>query len=145
MTVSFFGHRDAYNIDKEKLFMLLCELVENERACSFYVGDSGQFDKAVANVLARLKQKYPHIDYAIVLAYLPHSAEYKERTESHPTLFPESASRALPRFAINARNLWMIENSDTVITYVTRGLGGAARFKQIAERKRKRIIDFSII
>ena len=37
----------------------------------------------------------------------------------------------------------MIENSSTVITYVTHPTGGAAKFKELAEKKRKTLINIA--
>ncbi len=45
------------------------------------------------------------------------------------------------RFGIEYRNKWMIENSDYVVTYVRRSFGGAAKFKALAERKKKNVIN----
>ena len=38
------------------------------------------------------------------------------------------------------RNRWMLERSDIVVTYV-RSPGGAAKFKALAERKGKHVIE----
>ncbi len=142
MTVTFFGHRDAYNIDTEKLFLMLSELIENEGANTFYVGNNGNFDKAVLSVLVRLKEKYKHVEYTVVLAYMPRETHSEYATE-YPTMLPEVVARSFPKFAISARNLWMIENSDTVITYANRNFGSAAKYKSLAKKKGKRIIEVS--
>lgn len=40
-------------------------------------------------------------------------------------------------YAVVHRNKWMLERSDTVITYVRYTYGGAAQFKTLAEKKKK--------
>ena len=47
-----------------------------------------------------------------------------------------------PRFAIDHRNRWMINQSEFVVTYV-RSPGGAAKFKALAERKGKTVLEIS--
>lgn len=37
----------------------------------------------------------------------------------------------------------MIEQSDYVVTYVNHNFGGAARFKELAERKHKTVINIA--
>ena len=47
------------------------------------------------------------------------------------------------RFAISYRNKWMIEQSDYVVTYVNHSWGGAAQFKELAEKKGKTVIELN--
>ena len=49
-----------------------------------------------------------------------------------------------PRFAINYRNKFMLEAADIVVTYVKHSWGGAAKYKRLAEKKNRRIIEISI-
>ena len=106
------------------------------------MGNNGNFDKAVLSVLVRLKDKYKHVEYMVVLAYMPREANSEYATE-YPTILPEEVASSFPKFAISARNFWMIENSDTVITYVNRNFGGAAKYKALAKKKGKRVIEVS--
>ena len=50
---------------------VLIDLIINHNVDMFYVGHQGQFDAYVHSELKKLKQKYPQINYAVVLAYLP--------------------------------------------------------------------------
>ncbi len=91
--------------------------------------------------MGELKREYPNIERTLVLAYMP-----RERILGAPegeTLFPEAVATAPPRFAICKRNDWMLKGCDTVITYVTHSHGGAARFKEKAEKLGKRVIELS--
>ena len=57
------------------------------------------------------------------------------------TVLPDGIETVPPRFAINYRNKFLLENADFVINYVTHAWGGAAKYKQMAEKKQKRIIE----
>ena len=66
-TCTFFGHRDCPETIKPKLRSTIIDLIENHNVDMFYVGNQGQFDAMVRSALKKLKQEYPHIDYAVVL------------------------------------------------------------------------------
>jgi len=141
MVCCFFGHRDTPPHIKSKLMKVLIDLIENKGANKFYVGHQGNFDRIVCGILQELKQSHPHICCNVVLAYLNTiTTEYKFDFD---TVYPEGLECVPPRFAISARNKWMIENSDYVVTYVTRPFGGAAQFKDYAQKKGKIVINIS--
>ena len=142
MTCTFFGNRDA-NIKKFEapLFKTLVDLIENKGIDTFYVGNQGNFDFAVQKQLKQLQTIYPHIKYSIALAYLP-----KEKSDFHKTDFcnsfvPERVETGPIRFAIDRRNRWLINNSDYVVTCVRSIVGGAAKYKALAEKKGKIVIN----
>ncbi len=123
------------------LQLVLTDLIEHHGVNAFYVGNQGNFDKMVIFLLKSLKQKYPHITYAVVLAYLPkgHISLDLDAQDFSTTIFPEGIEKVPKRFAICWRNKWMIRQSDIVVTWVVRD-GGAARFESLAERQGKRLI-----
>ena len=139
MVCTFFGHKNAPDDIKPKLYNLLCDLIENQQADLFYVGNQGHFDSLVKSVLISLKEKYPHIRYYVVLAYLPQNSE-KDYSD---TIYPDGLESAPPKYAISRRNHWLIKSSDTVITYVLHSFGGAAQFKELAQRKHKQVINLA--
>ncbi len=95
----------------------------------------------VRNLLNELKISHPHIEYAVVLAYLPcKKDDYQDYSD---TIYPDGLEKVPRRFAICKRNEWMINRSDIVITYVTDSFGGAYTFKQLAEKKGKVIINIA--
>ena len=79
----------------------------------------------------------------IVLAYMP--AEKQEYSSYDPmeTLYPEGLESVHPRFAISWRNKWMVHEADVVVTYITHSWGGSAQFAELAERKKKRVINIA--
>ena len=105
----------------------------------FYVGNQGRFDAIVRSTLKKLKQEYPHIDYAVVLAYMPGKpSEYEDYSD---TIFPEGLETVHPRYAISHRNTWMLSQSDHVITYITHPWGGAAQFAEKSKDRCKTVIN----
>ena len=138
MTVTFFGHKDTPKEIEPTLRTTLVDLIENHGAIKFYVGNNGNFDTMVRRQLENLSQTYP-ITYSVVLAYLPtKKSEYDSFTN---TLLPEGIESVPKRFAISWRNKWMIQQSDVVVTYVTHSFGGAAQFKEMAEKQGKTLIE----
>ena len=83
---TFFGHRDCPETTKPRLREVLLDLIRNHDVDMFYVGHQGQFDAYVHGELKKLKQEYPQINYAVVLAYMPGKNRAKpvsHRTCSH--------------------------------------------------------------
>lgn len=134
---TFFGHRDAPPGIKASLRQVLSDLIERQGVKQFYVGNQGSFDTMARNLLAEFEQTHG-ISYEIVLAYLP--IQEDPLCDADHTLLPEGIETVPPRFAIEYRNKWMIDHSDIVVTYVHRSFGGAAKFKELAEKRNKVVI-----
>ena len=130
---TFFGHRDISCDIEDKLYATLVKLVKTYGVTHFYVGHQGDFDNLVYKHLKKLKNVFPHIQYTVVLAYLPKGKNigmYK----STETIFPDGLESTPPKYAINKRNQWMIDHSDVVVTYVKYPFGGAANWEEKAEK-----------
>lgn len=138
-TCTFFGHRDTPERIKPTLRQAILDMIEKEGVEQFYVGAQGRFDQMATDILKELADRYP-IRFAVVLAYFPDDRR-NEAPKSAPTLFPDGQESVHPRYAIDRRNRWMVEQSDHAIVYVCRGFGGAAQFKALAERKGKTVIN----
>ena len=136
---TFFGHRECPDSIKAQLRAALIDLVTNHDMDTFYVGNQGRFDAIVRSVLREMKKEYPHINYAVVLAYMPEKrTEYDDYSD---TMLPEGIESAHPRYAISWRNNWMLQQSNYVVTYITHSWGGAAQYVNKAKRKNKRVIN----
>ena len=134
---TFFGHREILSQVEPRLRAALVELIEQKKVYKFFVGNQGDFDRMVRKVLKELKMIYTQIDYAVVLAYFPKNGdEYEEYSD---TIYPLEGG--FPKFAIERRNYWMIEQSTYAITYVRVGWGGASKFKSIAEKRGLTIVE----
>lgn len=139
---TFFGHKDTPGYVEPILRSVLIDLIENRKVDMFFAGNQGNFDYMVRNNLRSLKFEYSHVNYAVVLAYMP-----SERNDLHmdcsDTVFPEGLESVLPRYAIARRNRWMLDRADYVVTYVTHRGGGAAQFMLLAQKKGKTVINLA--
>ena len=136
---TFFGHRDCPRASKAKLREVLIDLIENHNVDMFYVGHQGAFDALVGGVLQELAQEYPHVQYAVVLAYMP--SESSGLVDYSDTMLPEGIELVHPRYAISWRNNWMLQKADFVVAYVGHSWGSAAQYVQKAVRSGKTIIN----
>ena len=139
MICTFFGHSDTPETVMPALKAVIVDLIENMNVTGFYVGSHGNFDRMAISILSELA-KTQSIRFYVVLAYQPTE---KDADYLAHTVLPDGIEAVPPRFAINFRNRFMLENADIVITYVTHSWGGAAKFKQLAKKKQKRIIELS--
>ena len=138
---TFFGHSDTSYEIKPHLTKILIELIENDGVALFYMGNHGAFDYISRNILKELSKRYPHIKCYVVLSYMPNKKTPAYKEEFFDTIIPDGVENAHPKEAIVKRNKWMIDQSDYVITCVARSFGGAARFKAIAEKRGKMVIN----
>ena len=136
---TFFGHHDCPDTLKEKILAAIKAQIA-AGTTSFYVGNQGHFDRMALSCLRKMKEEYPDLTYAVVLAYLPTEPDLYEPDE---TVLPEGIETVPKRFAIDFRNRWMIDHADTVIAYVTHSWGGAAKHLKSAEKKGKTIINLA--
>lgn len=136
LTCTFFGHKDTPKEIELTLREILVDLIKNKNVIKFYVGNHGNFDHMVKRCLTELKEIYL-IDYAVVTAYLPANKYAPQEKSPADTILPDGIEAVPRKFAIIYRNKWMIEHSDYVVTYVKYSVGGAAQFKELAERKKK--------
>ena len=138
-TCCFFGHREVIHNIRPKLTSIIEKLITEDGVIDFFVGNQGQFDWMVYSVLKELKAKYPQIRYTVVLAYMPD--EHIKELYGEDTLFPDGLESVPKKFAISKRNDWMIRQSGVVVCYVHKITGGAAKFREKAEKKGLRIIN----
>lgn len=137
MTCTFFGHKDTPKEIEPTLRSTLIDLIENKNVDTFYIGNNGNFDSIAHNILSELVLEYS-IKYYIVLAYMP-----KVQKDSEHTILPEGIETVPFRFAISYRNKWMVQHSDYAVTFVAHSWGGAAKFKEFAEKNNKIIISLT--
>lgn len=143
MTCCFFGHKDAPPSIYDTLEEAIEKIIAEDDVTEFLVGNQGQFDGMVLKALRRIKEKYPHVSYNIVLAYMPAEKEECNPYDFGETMLPEGIENVHPRYAISWRNKWMVNEADVVIAYVTHTWGGAARYMEMAAKKGKQIINIA--
>ncbi len=146
MICTFFGHREVHNCNEiaSKLYDTIYELVENRGVKTFFVGNNGNFDRLVLEVLRTLSKTHD-IDYSVVLSYLKVKKDESEVLEASETMYPEMLEEVPQRYAIDKRNRWMIGKSDIVVTYVNTCIGGAVKYAEICEKKGMEIIKLGKI
>ncbi len=138
-TCCFFGHREVTHNIRDKLTSIIEKLITEDGVTDFYVGHQGQFDTMVYSVLKELKAKCPQIRYTVVLAYLPD--EHIKELYGEDTIFPDGLETVPKKFAISKRNDRMIGQSGFAVCYVHKITGGAAKFREKAEKRKLQIID----
>lgn len=133
---TFFGHRDAYRLDRNLLLQTIRErIVAGDNV--FYVGHQGLFDAAVYSCLKELREEYPYIRVCVVLAFLT----MEKDGEIPDSMYPEGLETVHPQYAIDKRNRWMVETSDTCICYVNHTWGGAYKFAMYAQKRGLTVIN----
>ena len=144
MVCTFFGHRYADKKIEPALRSTLVDLIENHNVRLFYVGNHGKFDDMARKIIQELSIHYP-VTYYVVISYMPTRKNDLGLIDYSDTILPENIENVPKRFAIAYCNKWMIRQSDYVVTYVTNHIGsGAAKFKELAEKWHKTVIEISI-
>lgn len=141
MVCTFFGHRYFPSELEYLIEETICSLIENKGVDTFYVGDKGDFDHTVLKTLRKIKNTYPHMKYAFIPAYQPVENIFP-KDYFNDAFFPEDVLKAPRKYAIVARNRWMLKKADIVVTYVI-GIGNARNFKELAIKRNKEIIELS--
>ena len=147
MVVSFFGHAELYNsaeLEPKLLSLLRTELEDEEY--DLYFGGYGAFDALAHKCCRKLcaENKGKKMRFFYITPYL--SDEHLRRcvTEGNmdydEIIYP-SIEKVPLRFAISARNKWIVEKSDLVISFVSKSYGGAYSAVKYAMRKGVRIIN----
>ncbi len=143
-TVSLFGHRDASDLRKweDRLAATIKELIQTKPYVSFLIGRNGHFDEMSASVIKRVQKETgrDNSDITLVLAYtVAVLNDYEKYYDG--ILLPDCVCGAHPKAAITLKNRWMVEQSDLVITYISRTTGGAYAAMQYAKKRNKRIVN----
>lgn len=140
MICTFFGHRDT----SEKIIFELKKTIENlinNGVTSFYVGNNGNYDLFVQNILSNIKSENNEIDFKIVLSYL---GEKAISNNQEVTIFPEGLEKVPKRYAIAKRNDWLLANANIVVIYSTNTFSNSYKLNQKAIKKKLTVINLKI-
>ena len=135
----FFGHKDTTEDVQPALHATIEDLITEHGVEVFYVGHQGAFDAYVRSALRQFSGKYPHIRYAVVLAYMP--GKHNEYDDFSDTMLSEGIEEVHPRYALDWRNRWMLRESQYIVCYIHHRWGGAAKYVQMALRQGKTVIN----
>ena len=144
MRICFFGHADYnYSLEtKDSLTLILKDYTE-KFDCEFLFGGYGRFDdlayRCVKELCSQNRISAVFVTPYITESYLKNQLEY-HKNKYDEVIYPEIENTPL-KFAITARNKWMVEQSDLVITYVNKNYGGAYSALKYARNKGKTIIN----
>ena len=137
MIISFFGHSKFYGADLSVEFVIeQIKEVAGETDVQFFLGDYGGFDAFAYQCAMEYKKMRPLTKLCFVSPYL--DEEYLRRryvTERFDEVIYPDIEATPKRYAITARNRWMVENSDFIFFYVNIRFGGAYSALQYARRK----------
>lgn len=136
--VSFIGHReiDRFRFVEEQLDKVIGELLRTKEYVEFYVGKNGEFDTMVASAVKRGQKAYGTANSSLILV-IPYSISDMDLLEQFydEIWLPEELYKVHHKAAITKRNEWFVDNSDLLVSYITRESGGAARCQKYAEKQ----------
>ena len=139
MKCMLLGHRNApsdlYSKLKDEIIKLLDKGAEH-----FYVGNNGNFDYLAQMALADVDKERDDLKYSIVLSRLDEKAVGGAQEK---TVFPEGQENALPRFAVAKRNVWLLENSNIIITYMVDKYSNSYKIIEKATRRGLTVINLA--
>lgn len=157
-SVSFTGYRpnkfdfdlddnnSCFNDMENKLFFSLSELVK-KGAVAFYSGMAVGFDIIAAESVLLLKKANPEIKLICVLPFKMQSEKYTEEWKNRYYKILAVADKVVilsekyHKRCYQARNEYMVDNSDMVVTYFDGKKGGTENTLQYAKKNNKRIIN----
>ena len=139
MICTFFGHRECPEL-QPYIKAVLKELIHHHQVDTFLVGNNGHFDRQVRSVLKELSRELPQVRYAVVLSRMPTG----KLEDTGDTMLPEGIEAVHPRFSIDWRNRWMLEQADYVLTHIRHDWGGAWKYAQLARKRNKHVINIDV-
>ena len=147
MKISFAGHSKIPSSGEIKKLVkeLIRNHIENEKQITCYLGGYGDFDAICACVCRELKTEYVNMELVYVMPYIHISEQVKVKEMIDLGFYDRSVyppvENTPPKFAILKRNEWMMVNADIIIAYVQHRYGGVYKSLQVANRKKKKVIN----
>ena len=138
-----FGHRTVLaNID-DSLYAAVIKAADASFDI-FYTGALGEFDTRFSSAVRKAKIIYPQIKLVCVKPYF--TSDLNTKKEYYCSLYddiiiPPEIIGIHYKAAIKARNQWMVDHSNLIISYVIRNYGGAAQAVRYACNQGKQIIN----
>lgn len=145
MVISFIGHKkiENHNLLKVMVFGILQSINANVNL-TFFCGGYGDFDRLCASAVKDLKAVRNNVRSVFVTPYIGISYAAKLKAIVDSNLYDEILYPAIEnvpyKFAISARNKYIVDSSDLIISYVINKWGGAYSSLKYAEHKLKKII-----
>jgi len=136
---SFCGHRTIITENpEEKIYVTLCNLIENHGYTSFYSGGMGEFDLLCERVVRKIKKEYPDIKlYRIMYRYKTDMENIKNLVDE--IIIPDLGDVYYKKIII-LRNRWMVEMSQCVLCHINKSYGGAYNTMKYAQSLGKEVV-----
>ena len=147
-TVSFFGHRVIYDLNKvqNELENIISKIVSEHEYVQFLVGHDGDFDIIAASAVRQVKKNLiiDNVDLNLVLPYM--RAEISDNMEYMLDYYnniqvDDDALKSHFKAAIKIRNQNMVKQSQLVICYVETKKGGAYTAMKYAQNQGCKVIN----
>ena len=140
-----FGHRTIMKNIENSLYAAVLSAAQ-EGCKTFYTGRMGDFDMQFSSAVRKLRIRFPDIKLICVKPYFTN--EINTNGEYYAAMYddiviPPAIIGVHYKRAITARNRWMVDNSDLIVSYIIRDHGGAADTIKYAKRMGKRIISLA--
>ena len=138
ITCTFAGHREPLTstdamIIPDRLQAALEELLKLDGQFHFRFGGMGWFDQQCARAVRSAKRLHPEKEIQLTLV-LPYPRKIEDADLYDEILIPDEVKSLHYRHAIPARNRWMVDRSQFLIAYVSRGGGAATTLQRARER-----------
>ncbi len=139
-----FGHRDLLVDMKNELIAVINELIISENINIFLTGGMGDFDAQFSAAVRSCKVQNENVKLILIKPYFSNELNinkkyYEENYDD--ILIPIELAGCYYKSAITKRNRWMAEQSQIVLSGVSRDFGGAYDTIKYAEKAGKRIIE----
>ncbi len=151
-TVAFFGHRyiDNHLEVGEKIYDIICKLLDEHDYVEFLVGKHGDFDQISSSTVKRASKHYRDGNNSLILVLPYLTTDYINNSDNYRKYYNEveisyNASTSHYKAAIEIRNREMVDRADLTICFVQGKSGGAAKAVNYSELKEKEIINIAKI
>ena len=139
MNCCFIGHADTPFELRSKLKETITDII-SQGTLNFYVGNNGNFDLLVQDVLTDMIKEGQPINLTVVLSY--HNEEVI-RAEQKFSIYPDGLENTPLRYAISKRNDLLIKNSHILVTYVKHRFSNSHKWVDKAKKKGLKIINLA--
>ncbi len=144
MICTGFGHRYLPDNLQTTLDQTILALIRSHNVNIFYTGGMGDFDREFAAAVCRARRTYPEVQLILVRPYpnktmLFHQEVY-DRLYTR-VIIPKAVAGLHYKAAIPARNRWMVEQADVVLSGVYKDSGGAYKTLCYAKQIGKPIVN----
>ena len=139
MVCVLFGHRDANSKIFDKLQEAISAIFNQNKSIEFYVGNNGSFDFFAQKILDDMSQTQ-NLNYTIFLSKINEAALNGKQER---TVFLEEVEKAPYRFAIDRRNLCMLNRADILITFVATKFSNSYKLMEKAKKRGLTVINLA--